>query len=92
MSASTSMVRIIRVRVTEGDTGLLFAASDDLPGFLVAESDMGSLWEKVPEAIRDLYRAVGVNVVVKRATDSDPNHYPFAAIPEELIAQEAVHH
>lgn len=92
MTASTSMVKIVRVRVTEGKTGLLYAESKDLRGLLVAEPDMVTLWEKVPEAIRDLYRAVGENVVVKRATDSDPKLYPFAAIPEELIAQEAAHH
>ncbi len=91
-SASTNMVSIVRVRVTEGKTGLLFAESKDLRGLLVAERDMDALWVKVPEAIRDLYRAAGQNVVVKRAMDSDPKSYPFAAIPTELMAQEAAHH
>ncbi len=92
MAASKDTVKIIRVRVTEGRTGLLFAESEDLQGLLVAEPDMASLWEKVPEAIQDHHRAMGASVIVKRATHRDPSHHTFAAIPEEMITREAARH
>ena len=86
MSASTKMGRVVHVRVTEGATGLFFAESPELKGLLVAEPDMDSLWANVPGAIKDLYRASGVDVVVARVEDSHPDHYAFAAIPEAIMA------
>ena len=50
---------------------------------------MTFMWDKVPEAIRNLYRVAGESIVVKCATDSDPSRYPFSATPEEIIAREA---
>jgi hypothetical protein len=99
MSASTTLTRIVRVRVKEGNTGLFYAESSDLRGLLVAAEDMNTLWERVPGAIKDLYKATGTSVVVTRAQDEDPHTYPFAAIPTEILAQltelaqrEALHH
>ena len=89
MGASTSMGRIVRVRVREGNTGLFHAESSDLKGLLVPAPDMSSLWARVPGAIRDLYAAVGEKVIVTRAEDSDPDTYPFAAIPERVLAEQA---
>ena len=86
MSASATMGRIVRVRIREGATGLFYAESSELRGLLVAARDMEELWDRVPDAIKDLYAAVGENVIVTRVEDSDPDTYPFAAIPEHIIA------
>ena len=85
MSASARMVRIVRVKVSEGATGLFYAESPDLSGLLVATEDMTSLWGEVPGAIVALYAAVGEDVIVTRVEDSDPDTYPFAAIPTHII-------
>ncbi len=94
MGGSKNMGRIVRVRVREGNTGLFYAESSELRGLLVAAPDMSSLWAEVPGAIRDLYEAVGEKVVVTRVEDSDPDTYPFAAIPvaaipEQILAERA---
>ena len=89
MGGSKNMGRIVRVRVREGDTGLFYAESSELRGLLVAAPDMASLWAEVPGAIRDLYAAAGEKVVVTRVEDSDPDAYPFAAIPEQILAERA---
>ena len=81
MTASATLGKIVRVRVHEGETGLFFAESSELRGLLVAAADMDTLWDQVPGAIRDLYAAVGEEVIVTRVQDSDPDTYPFAAIP-----------
>ena len=87
MSASTTLTRIVRVRVKEGNAGLFYAESSDLKGLLVAAQDMNTLWERVPGAIKDLYAATGTSVVVTQARDEDPHTYPFAAIPTEILPQ-----
>ena len=89
MGGSKNMVQIVRVRVSEGNTGLFYAESSELRGLLVAAPDMDSLWAEVPGAIRDLYAAAGENVTVARAEDSDPDAYPFAAIPERIFTERA---
>ena len=83
MSASSKTVTIVHVSVREGESGLFFAESPELKGLLVAEPDMDSLWQAVPGAIRDLYRATGQDVIVARV--SDPDSETYAAIPEDLL-------
>ena len=91
MSASSNMARLVRVRVTEGEHGLLFAESPDLKGLLVAKHTIDELWEEVPQAIKNLYKASGVNVsVVMRAQDGDPDYYPWVALPPEALSMEAI--
>lgn len=83
MSASKSMATIVRVSVTEGKTGLFFAESPELKRLLLAKPDMDSLWEAVPGAIRDPYRAIGQEVVVARVSDLEPGtgHLPLRRHP-----------
>jgi hypothetical protein len=85
MSASATMkAQIVRIRYEEGKTGLFYAVSPDLKGLLVAKPTMDALRDAIPDAIRDLYAACGVRVVVTPAEDSDPDYYPWVATPFDL--------
>lgn len=84
MTSATMKARIVRIKYEEGKTGLFYAISPDLKGLLVAKTTIDDLRAAIPNAIRALYAACGVNVVVFPAEDSDPEYYPWAAIPAEL--------
>jgi hypothetical protein len=85
MSAMTSMkAKIVRVKVEEGKAGLFYATSPDLKGLLVAESNIDDLEASISKNIADLYAACGETVVVTKAQDSDPDFFPWVAIPTEV--------
>jgi hypothetical protein len=85
MNASTSTkAKIVRVKVEEGKAGLFYATSPDLKGLLVAESNIDDLDEAISKGITDLYEACGEIVVVTKAQDSDPDFFPWVAIPAEV--------
>lgn len=90
MSASASTrAKIVRVKVEEGKAGLFYATSPDLKGLLVAEPNIDDLDEAISKGITDLYEASGVSVVVTKAQDSDPEFFPWVAIPAE-VAQKVI--
>lgn len=89
-SASATMkARIVRIKYEEGKTGLFYAISPDLKGLLVAKPTMDALEEAIPAAIKEMYAACGVIVVVTKAEDDDPVYFPWVAIPADL-AQRAL--
>ena len=57
--------QIVQVQIEEGATGLFYAMSSDLKGLLVVEPTLDALNSAIPRAIADLFRAQGMNVVVK---------------------------
>jgi hypothetical protein len=74
---------IIRVKIEEDKVGLFYATSPDLKGLLVGRPDLDALFKAIPQAIKDLYAAKGIEVVVTIAKD-DSEFYPWVAIPAEV--------
>jgi hypothetical protein len=64
MTDATMKPRIVRVERERGKAGLYYATSKDLKGLLVAAPTIGDLEDAIPKAIRDLYAACGVEVIV----------------------------
>jgi hypothetical protein len=83
MASTLTKARIVRVKVEEGKTGLFYATSPDLKGLLVAEPSLDELDEAIPRVITDMYAAMGMKVVVTKASDDDPSYYPWIAIPAD---------
>ncbi|MDJ0941918.1 MAG: hypothetical protein QNJ30_00510 [Kiloniellales bacterium] len=84
MHRPTSKAKIVRVRTEEGETGLFYATSPDLPGLLVAEPTMDALEDAIPLAIADLYRASGIGVVVSKVESEEDGLRPWVAFPAEI--------
>jgi hypothetical protein len=91
MSAvAKQLARIVRIRIEEGQTGLFYATSPDLKGLLVAEPSIDKLYEAIPRAISDLYRAVGEQMIVTPMERGDDDQLkPWVAVPL-AIAKRAV--
>jgi hypothetical protein len=87
--AVTVTARIVRVKYDGGDAGPFFATSPDLRGLLVAKRTMDELVEAVPQAIRDLYAADGIDMIVERARYDDPEFFRWIATPVEIARQRA---
>jgi Domain of unknown function (DUF1902) len=87
--AVTVTARIVRVKYDGGDAGLFFATSPDLRGLLVAKHTMDELVEAVPQAIRELYAADGIDMIVHRAPYDDPEFFRWIATPVEIARQQA---
>jgi hypothetical protein len=50
---------------------------------------MDELVEAVPQAIRDLYAADGIDMIVERARYDDPEFFRWIATPVEIARQRA---
>jgi hypothetical protein len=83
MTSTLTTAKVVRVKVEEGKTGLFYATSPDLKGLLVAEPTIDALNDAIPKVITYMFAACGVSVVVTRATDDDPDYFPWIAIPAE---------
>jgi hypothetical protein len=88
MSIATMKARIVRIKCEKGKAGLFYATSPDLKGLLVAESTADELQRAIPKAIRDMYAASGVDVVVS-PTDAPDDGRTWVALPA-AIAREAL--
>ncbi len=84
--------RLVRVRVRQGEAGLLFATSPDLRGLLVAERTAEELEVAIPQAVTDLYAACGEAVVVSRmaTTDAHDDDEAWVAFPAEIARKALV--
>ena len=77
--------KIVRIKIEQGDAGLLFATSPEIKGLLVAEETAEALAREIPKAIRDMYAVCGVEVVVSPVEDDeDGDLQPWVAVPAEL--------
>jgi hypothetical protein len=81
--------RTVRVKYEGGDAGPFFATSPDLRGLLVAKPTMDELVEAVPQAIRELYAADGIDMIVVRARYDDREFFRWIAVPVEIARQRA---
>jgi hypothetical protein len=81
--------RRVRVVREEGRTGLFYATSPDLKGLMVAEPTLDALEREIPNAIRDLYRACGEEVVVKPLyeQEGDTRTRSWVAFPHDIVDQ-----
>jgi hypothetical protein len=66
---SPAKAQIVRIKLDQGKTGLLYATSPDLKGLLVAERSMQDLEREIPIAIAGLFQAAGEDVVIIQAED-----------------------
>jgi hypothetical protein len=90
MSEATMKARIVRISCEKGKTGLFYATSPDLKGLLVAEATIDAIQKAIPTAIRDMYAALGVEVVVSPVDEPDhDDHRTWVALPS-AIAREAL--
>lgn len=86
MSASkeTRGTKIVRVRHERGKSGFFFASTTDIDGLVVSASTPEELEVLIPEAITQLYKACGVEVIVTKVEDGPDE---WAAMPAELAEQ-----
>jgi hypothetical protein len=85
MTAATTMgPRIVRVEREQGKAGLFYATSPDLKGFIVAEKTRDALEKAIPQAIKDLYAAHGVEVIVSPADKPPEDREMWVAFPAEI--------
>ena len=89
MTDATMRPRIVRVEREKGKAGLLYATSPDLKGFLVAEKTSEALEKAIPLAIKDLYAACGVEVIVSPADELPEHREMWVAFPA-AIARKAL--
>jgi hypothetical protein len=93
MSDATMKARIVHITCEQGKAGLLYASSPDLRGLLVAERSVDAVRQAIPKAIRDLYAAKGVEVVVSPVDEPDEGRtwvaFPAAIAREALTKQPA---
>lgn len=82
----TNKAKIVRVSMDQGKAGLFYAQSPDLRGLLVTAETTEELKAKVPGAIADLLKAVGLDVVVTEAEDGNSRERPWVAVPKVLVA------
>lgn len=76
--------------LTNRESGLLLAVSDDLKGLYVHGRTEAQLFERIPQAIKALLEASGkVDVVVFQDADNDDNAAQSFAKPTRVVAFEA---
>ena len=80
--------KLVTVTIKEGETGMLFATSTDVPSFFVAATDASTLWLAIPAALEDLYRRNWQQDVAVIPTDRGQiGHRQWAIIPRHLITE-----
>lgn len=82
-------VEIIRVRIEEGELGLLYATSPDLSGFLAAAPDRDALFAEIPKVIEAMFKVRGIDVEalpVRRRPSESARELGWAAIPAHIAA------
>jgi hypothetical protein len=89
MTSASMEPKILRVKVEQDDVGLFFATSPDLQGLLVAEPTLEALDKAIPAAVKALYAACGLDVVVSKAEDDDQgDSSPWIAFRAEAARSE----
>lgn len=88
MPSKSMRAKLVRVKIEEGRAGLFYATSPTLKGLLVAEDTMEKAELAVPQAIKDLYAACDMDVVVTRVDDGDDEFSPYVAIPSEIAREQ----
>ncbi len=82
--------KLVRISFETSQTGRIYATSPDLEGLLIGRRTMDELEQALPSAIRDMYAAVGMSVVVSRLSDDAgrlPHEAAWVAFPAEIARQ-----
>lgn len=58
-----SPLKIVKVSIERAE-GWYVAKSDDMPGLLVAHTNLDKVWNDVPTVIEAMYRSIGQTVMV----------------------------
>lgn len=78
--------KLINISLTEAN-GLVYATSENLPGLYVSGNDQPSVLAEVPDAIRAMFLADGIKVIVSEVEgDESPMPPPWVAVPMETAA------
>ena len=85
MADAQMSAKFVRVQIKEGKSGIFLATSRDLKGLLVAEPTLADMYQAIPEAIRQMYAACGVDVVVTVAENPVDDDRAWVAIPPQMI-------
>jgi hypothetical protein len=89
MTNSSYKARIVRVRYEADESGLFFAVSPDLKGFLVAKPSLEEARREVPIEIKKLYLASDMHVIVTEVEGDSPNgESAWVAIPAAAAERE----
>jgi hypothetical protein len=88
MPSKSMNAKIFRVKIEKGRAGLYYATSPNLKGLLVAGDTMEKAEMAVPQAIKDLYAACDMEVVVTRADDGNEGLAPYVAIPSQIAREQ----
>ena len=87
MTDATMGPRVVRVEREQGRAGLFYATSPDLKGLLVAEKTREALEKAIPKAIKDLYLACGVEVIVILADEPPEDQEMWVAFPAAIVRE-----
>jgi len=88
MPSANLKARVIRTRVEQGKAGLFYATSPELRGLLVAQPTIADLAREIPAAIKEMYAACGVVVVVTPIEAGEDDGGSFVAIPAEIARKQ----
>lgn len=84
MTDATMGTRIVRVEREQGKAGLFYATSPDLKGFLAAGNTREALEKAIPQAIKDLYAAHDIEVIVSPVDEPPEDKEMWVAFPAEI--------
>jgi hypothetical protein len=87
MPSKSMKAKIILVKI-EQDGDMFVATSPDMKGLLVCATSYEKIEAAVTEAIRNMYLACGVDVVVSKAEDGTDALEPWIAFPAELARRQ----
>lgn len=88
MADAQMSAKFLRVQIKEGKSGIFLATSRDLKGLLVAEPTLSDLTRAIPVAIRQMYAACGVKVVVTASENPVDQDRSWVAFPAEIAKRE----
>lgn len=84
MTDATMRPRIVRVEREQGKAGLFYATSPDLKGFLASGKTREALEKAIPQAIKDLYAAHDIEVIVSPVGEPPEDQEMWIAFPVEI--------
>jgi hypothetical protein len=86
----TNRAEVIEIEISEGEAGLLYATSEDLPGLLVAADNLTSVLNEIPGVIKALFAAKHITVDVypvrRDRLQSGHRNWPWVAVPTHVAA------
>jgi hypothetical protein len=86
MSGSMTVAKVIRIAVEQKTAGLFIATSPDIKGLVVAAKSEREMAVAVPTAIRAMYEACDVSVMVTPLENSGASgsDMSWVAVPSEI--------